>query len=265
MSSLTGRLMVLAVIVVLLYCCGSAVVRLFHWAEGRVDPNSHWHMLLFFLFSLPFHTGLPIPIVHQAWAVAIGTFFRWRAFPILVASMSIGVPFPFLVGRRLAGRRGNAAEGWFRQVLPHGASYIMPLRHAISKRPVYSSFLLMWAPLPTSFLPLLIGFLMPKSQLSFRAFVSGALPSKLLHFACDVLVGIEAGSLAAALDAHDDLPGVNDLPPRHRYARTIAVGAMCLTVAFIAAMAYTMHQALSEMKRDKSSLNLAELTPLSPV
>ena len=40
----------------------------------------------------------------------------------------------------------------------------------------------MWAPLPTSFLPLLVGFLIPPSELSLRAFVSGALPSKLLHF-----------------------------------------------------------------------------------
>ena len=49
----------------------------------------------------------------------------------------------------------------------------------------------MWAPLPTSTLPLVAGFLIPPSELPFSLFVSGAFPSKLLHFACDVLVGVE--------------------------------------------------------------------------
>ena len=31
----------------------------------------------------------------------------------------------------------------------------------------------------------------PPSELPFALFVSGAFPSKLLHFACDVLVGVE--------------------------------------------------------------------------
>lgn len=236
----------------LLFRASSLIVSLFHWAERRVDRHSSWHMLLSFAVTLPFHLGLPIPIIHQVWAVAIGCFFRWRAFPILVASLSVGVPLPFLIGRRLvacvAGGDAAAAEAKLRRWSPRGVGYLKPLRRAISSKPVRSCFLLMWAPLPTSTLPLLVGFLIPPSELPLASFVAGALPSKLLHFACDVLVGIEAGSLAAALDAHDDLPGVNDLPQSKRWARSIAVGAMLLTVAFVGFMVYTMHQALRDMK-----------------
>ena len=108
-------------------------------------------------------------------------------------------------------------------------AYMTPLRRTVAMRPVRASFLLMWAPLPTSTLPLvagspcrarplppntnpnpdpnpnsnpnpnananpnpnLRGFLIPPSELPFSLFVSGAFPSKLLHFACDVLVGVE--------------------------------------------------------------------------
>ena len=57
------------------------------------------------------------------------------------------------------------------------------------------------------------------------------------------------GSLAAALDAHDDLPGANDLPEnQHGHARAIAIGAMALTISFVSLMVYAMHQALHEMK-----------------
>ena len=45
----------------------------------------------------------------------------------------------------------------------------------------------------------MIGLLIPYSELKLGRFVAGALPSKLLHFAADVIIGIEAGSLAAAL------------------------------------------------------------------
>lgn len=69
----------------------------------------------------------------------------------------------------------------------------------------------MWAPLPTSSLPFMLGFLIPRSELPLRSFLGGAFPSKLLHFACDVLVGLEARSLGAAFDAHEDLPGVRRL------------------------------------------------------
>ena len=241
----------------LLYRASSHIISIFHWAERHVDRESPWHMVLSFAVTLPFHLGLPIPIVHQVWAVAIGCFFRWRAFPILVASLSVGVPLPFLIGRRLAASvaAGDpaAAEAMLRRWSPRGVTYLAPLRRAIAARPVRSCFLLMWAPLPTSTLPLLVGFLIPPRELRFSAFVLGALPSKLLHFACDVLIGLEAGSLAIALDAHDDLPGVNDLPSSKRWARGIALGAMLLTVAFVALMIYAMHQALRDMKAKEAA------------
>ena len=244
----------------ILFWCGKKTLLVFHWAEKRVDRKSPYHMFLFFAVTLPFNVGLPIPIVHQAWAVAIGCFFRWYAFPILVASMSVGVPLPFAIGRHLAARSGDSSaqrEAWLRQYAPRATSYLTPLRRAIGSKPIRSAFLLMWAPLPTSSLPLLVGFLIPSSELRFMSFVIGALPSKLLHFACDVLVGMEAGTLAAALDAHDDLPGANedDLAPKakNRHARVIAIGAMVMTVSFVGIMLYTMHSALHEMKAKESN------------
>lgn len=240
----------------LIYWSATRLLRIFHWAESRVDRTSPWHMFIFFLVTIPFHLGLPIPVVHQAWAVAIGCFFKWRALVILVASLSVGVPLPFLIGRKLRNVAGGGTakrEAWLRQYAPRAASYLNPLRRAIGSKPVYNSFLLMWAPLPTSSLPLLVGFMIPPSELPLWAFVSGALPSKLLHFACDVLVGIEAGSLAQALDAHDDLPGVNDLPSSHRYARAIAISTLVMTLVFMGLMLYTMHAALNEMRAKESS------------
>jgi len=79
------------------------IVATFHWAEKRVDRDSWWHMWIAFAVTLPFNLGVPIPFVHQAWAVAIGVFFRWNAFAILVAALCVGVPMPFMIGRRLAG------------------------------------------------------------------------------------------------------------------------------------------------------------------
>jgi len=272
-----------------LWLAAKYILKLFHWAEHRVDRHSHWHAFLFFLVTIPFHTGLPIPIVHQAWAVAIGCFFRWRAYPILVASLSVGVPLPFIIGRRLAagcgsakshddddgGGSGSTPPRWLLQLLPQAmVAYLSPLRRAIATRPVRSSFLLMWAPLPTSSLPLLLGVLIPSCELPLKHFVLGALPSKLLHFAADVLVGIEAGSLAKALDAHDDpteiqsevldslSEGLPRPPSQGKHARSIAIGTLALTVGFVLAMGYTMHQALKEMKAKEEAESREEATPL---
>lgn len=258
-----------AIVAFAIYRASSLIVSLFQYAEQHVDRDSPWHMFLFFAVTLPFHVGLPIPAVHQVWAVAIGCFFRWRAFPILIASLAVGVPLPFLIGRRLAvcagsgkyaggGNDAAAAEAMLWRWSPRGTAYLAPLRRTIAARPVRTSFLLMWAPIPTSTLPLLVGFLVPPRELPLTRFVLGALPSKLVHFACDVLVGLEAGSLAMALDAHDDLPGVNDLPSSQQHARLIAIGAMLLTVGFMAMMVYTMHQALRDMKAKEAAEDLEE-------
>ncbi|KAL1504964.1 hypothetical protein AB1Y20_008731 [Prymnesium parvum] len=247
--------LVLALCALVLLRSAWAVVGAFHWAERRVHRDSRWHMLLAFAAMLPFSLGAPIPIVHQAWAVAIGCFFRWKAFPILLASLAVGVPLPFAIGRKLArGGDSSTMEARLRAVAPRAVAYLSPLRKAISDKPIRSSFLLMWAPLPTSFLPLLLGLVMAPEDLSLLHFVLGALPSKLLHFACDVLVGLEAGSLAAALDAHDDFPGMDDLDDleglasSRRRARRIAIGVMALAVLFMLVMLRTMHTALRDLK-----------------
>lgn len=253
-------ILTLILMVYILYDCTSMIIKVFHWAESHVDRDSPVHMLYFFLATLPFNTGIPIPLVHQVWAVAIGVFFHGKAFLILAASLSFGVPVPFMIGRRLARRSaarqfgvGVTVEARLRTLMPKAFSFMTPLRRAIAARPVRSSFLLMWAPLPTSFLPLIIGFLIPSADLPLRAFVAGALPSKLLHFSCDVLIGIEAGSLASALDAHDlDLD--NDLEPTsHGHAKLIAFSALAMTVSFMLLMIFTMHQALKEMRAKESS------------
>ena len=41
------------------------IIKVFHWAESHVDRDSPVHMLYFFLATLPFNTGIPIPLVHQ--------------------------------------------------------------------------------------------------------------------------------------------------------------------------------------------------------
>ena len=69
--------------VLVLFRLMRSTVALFHWAERRIDRDSPLHMLAFLAVTLPFNLGLPIPVVHQAWSVAIGCFFGWRAFPML--------------------------------------------------------------------------------------------------------------------------------------------------------------------------------------
>ena len=252
--------------VLVLFRLMRSTVALFHWAERRIDRDSPLHMLAFLAVTLPFNLGLPIPVVHQAWSVAIGCFFGWRAFPMLFAMLTIGVPLPFLIGRRLA--RGDRVAVWLRRSAPGAMSYMTPLRRAVAARPVRSSFLLMWAPLPTSTLPLIAGFLIPPSELPLGGFVSGAFPSKLLHFACDVLVGLEAGSLAAALDDHDEIPGLDEVTDHlsmaggRRRARRIAVGTMGLTLLFMLGMVHLMHRSLKEMKQEHRAKEESEAEPL---
>ena len=61
----------LVVAALLLLRCATEVVSLFHWAEHHIDRESPTHMLLFFAVTLPFNLGVPVPLVHQAWAVAV--------------------------------------------------------------------------------------------------------------------------------------------------------------------------------------------------
>lgn len=230
-----------------------AVVSIFHWAEDHVDGNSPTHMLLFWAVSLIFHTGVPIPVVMQAWALAIGCFFRWKAFLILFASFGVGVPMSFLIGRRVAEAGGAAMEQRILQVAPKGVAYMQSLQKAVAQRPVRLSFLLMWAPLPTSFCPFLVGFLLPPKELSLSNFVKGALPSKLLHFSCQVFVGIEAGSFTNAMASHE---GTSE-DGSDKWAKTIAIGSLLLSVVLIGAMMVYIHQALHDIK-EKEDRALAQ-------
>ena len=121
-------------------------------------------------------------------------------------------------------------------------AYMQTLRKAVSRRPLRMSFLLMWAPLPTSLCPFLVGFMVPTTELPLRTFVLGAVPSKLLHFTLDVCIGIEAGSFAEALNHHDG--GAE----KNKWARTLSAGTLALTLAIIAAMVVQVHEALHDIK-----------------
>jgi len=88
----------------------TTVVDAFHWAENHVDGDSKTHMALFVAISMIFHTGVPIPVVMQAWALAIGAFFRWKAFILLFISFGIGIPMAFKIGRRMAAWGGKKLE-----------------------------------------------------------------------------------------------------------------------------------------------------------
>lgn len=237
-------------IMLLLRRVAQNVISLFHWAEAHVDGNSPTHMLLFLAISLPFHTGLPIPIVLQAWAVAIGCFFRWKGFLILWASFGIGVPMSFLIGRKLAKLGGSAMEVRVGQLAPRGVAYMDSLRVAVAQRPVRLSFLLMWAPLPTSFCPFLVGFMIPPKELPLGTFLLGALPSKVLHFSCHISVGIEAGSFAEAIASEGSL-----IDGKDTWATWIAVGSLMLSVVLMGSMMRYVHQALHDIK-DKEDASM---------
>ena len=183
------------------------------------------------------------------WAVAIGCFFRWKAFAILLVAMCMGVPTSFLIGRRVARFASTSAR--LNQAAPTALSYMLSLRKAVALRPVRLSFLLMWAPLPTAFCPFLVGYTVPRSELPLHKFALGAVPSKLVHFACDVFVGIEAGSLAEALGESPGRGGGGG----GRWAPTIAIGTLVLTVALVLLMGFYVHEALHDIKA-KSEVDL---------
>ena len=122
----------LAVVAALALAAVRAIISAFHWAEAHVDSSSPLHMAMFTLGGIVFFVPLPVPIVLQAWALAIGCFFRWRAFPILVVSMTVGINMAFLIGRRLAGSDavGTALSHHF----PTGLAYMRSLRKARAYR-----------------------------------------------------------------------------------------------------------------------------------
>ena len=133
---------------------GAFAVNALAWAEHQVDGESSVHMLYFVLLSLIFWIPSPLPLAMSAWSIAIGCFFKWRAFGVLLASFSIGVSASFFIGRAASASGGAHAllERW----LPAGMRFLSSLRGATRNEPVKLSFLLMWAPLPCSLLPFMV-------------------------------------------------------------------------------------------------------------
>ena len=78
----------------------------------------------------------------------------------------------------------------------------------------------------------------------------------------------QAGSLAAALDDHDELPDLGEvsdhlsLSSNRRRARRIAVCTMGLTVLFMLGMVHLMHRSLREMREDHRAKEESETEAL---
>ena len=78
----------------------------------------------------------------------------------------------------------------------------------------------------------------------------------------------QAGSLAAALDDHNELPDLGEvsdhlsLSSNQRRARRIAVCTMGLTVLFMLGMVHLMHRSLREIREDHRAKEESETEPL---
>ena len=257
---------------------GGFASGMFYRAEEVVDRESRAHMALFVLVSLVFHIPSPVPLMMTAWCIAAGCFFGANGFVLLLISFALGVPMSFLIGRALAAHdAGDGTVGFasgearpvarcIDRLLPSGATaYMHSLRSAIAKQPTKLSFLLMWAPLPMSMCPFLVGFIAPASELGIANFLLGALPSKLLHFTCHVVVGIEAGSFARATGEASALDGSSSGggggaegggraaggEDSQSWARTVAIGGVVVTVALVGLTARAVHNEL-EMARKRA-------------
>merc|ERR1719379_1610767 len=118
-----------------------------------------------------FHIPFPLPVVMQAWALSAGCFFKGWGFLMLAVSFGCGVPMSFLIGRHVAFKYGRALEDWLEELMPAGVTYMKSLRKAAKKQPIRLSFLLMWAPLPTSLCPFMVGFLLPEKDVKLEEFL----------------------------------------------------------------------------------------------
>jgi len=231
---------------------GSFAVSMFTMAERSIDSSSWIHMFGFILVSMLFHIPFPMPVVMQAWSVSIGCFFKWWGFFMLAVSFSCGVPMSFSIGRHVAHKHGRALEEQLEDFMPTGVAYMRSLRKAAKKQPVRLSFLLMWAPLPTSLCPFMVGFLLPEKDLSVEDFLTGAVPSKVLHFACQVMIGIQAGSFTKAMAAHDGAKhSGDDAAEGSDWSGVVAIGSTILSVLLIGYMMVTIHHELDGFKKEQ--------------
>ncbi len=171
--------------------------------EGAVvQPDSLLHFFYFYIAGVALFTPSPLPFLITFYVLAVGFFFKWRGFVLLVLAFSTGIPLNFQAGRALKRygfdpRKKGVGRRVARRLLGRGLEYVDSLRHVIQDRPVKMSFMLMWAPLPTQLLPFVMGL---ATDVELVEFCKGGLLSKFLHFSCPLILGIEANSLSAALD-----------------------------------------------------------------
>ncbi|GAB5353101.1 hypothetical protein AAMO2058_000009400 [Amorphochlora amoebiformis] len=179
------------------YLAGSIITPARAFLETvEIRADSAKHFLYFFLASQIMFIPTPLPFIITFYVLAVGYFFKWRGFILLFLSFGLGIPLSFKIGRLLKQTGFNIQKQIKSGYFGSGIEYFDSVRRILVEKPKRMCFLLMWAPLPTQLLPFLVGFL---TDVSTRDFFLGAVPSKLLHFSCPLIIGLEASSLSMAL------------------------------------------------------------------
>jgi len=227
---------ILLLILVLRSVTASIVEPLRTYLEKiEVRPDSTTQMMYFYVASQLLFIPSPIPFVITFYVLAIGYFFKMRGFLLLAVSFGSGILLSFKTGQALKRMGLNARKhlktNGFHKVLEQFNS----VGSVIKKNPSRMCFLLMWTPLPTQLLPFLVGLL---TEVETRDFMLGAVPSKLLHFSCPLLIGLEASSLSSALNGESATWS----------SAIILMIPVALTIVLMVAMGYYIKTALKNIK-----------------
>mmetsp|Transcript_8812 Transcript_8812/g.13154 ORF Transcript_8812/g.13154 Transcript_8812/m.13154 type:complete len:284 (-) Transcript_8812:83-934(-) len=202
----------------------------------EIQEDSLKHMFYFFIASQIIFIPTPLPFIITFYTLAIGYFFKWRGFILLFVSFITGIPLSFQAGRILRKSGLNVQKTLKSGYLGKGVEYFDSVRRIIVDRPKRMCFLLMWAPLPTQLLPFLVGLL---TEVSTKDFIIGAVPSKLIHFCCPLIIGLEAKSFSMAVSGHST----------SWLSVFVFILPIALSIILLAAMAYYIKNALEKMRK----------------
>jgi len=231
-----GVFTLLAALWILKIMAGSVLNPLRHLLETvEIRADNPKHYLYFYVASQLMFIPSPLPFIITAWVLAAGYFFKWRGFLLLFLSFGTGIPLSFQVGRILKNLGFNVRKYLKSGSLSGGLEYFDKFRRLIVEQPVRMCFLLMWAPVPTQLLPFLVGFL---TDVSIRNFSLGAIPSKLIHFSCPLIIGLEASSLSSALNGEST----------STLSVVVLILPVVMSIGLLAGMAYYVKGKLEEMK-----------------
>jgi len=229
-------LSVLAVLFLLKIIASSILNPLRSFLETvEIRADSPKHMLYFYLASQLMFIPTPLPFIITFYVLAAGYFFKARGFLLLFLSFITGIPLSFKAGRVLKHLGFNVRRHFKSRGLRGGLEYFDSLRNVLAEKPIRMCFMLMWAPLPTQLLPFLVGFL---TDIGTKEFILGAVPSKLIHFSCPLIIGLEASSLSSALAGEST----------SWLSLIVVILPVALSIILLAAMAYYVKGALVKMK-----------------